>query len=100
MIGRAPTPPRQVDLATAPAPASSANQTAPPPVHALASAKGADGVEAPDADAVAKMRAPEPIGGDITHDIPTLRWIWWQHRGLGFTYPAELGIIVLEGGRP
>ncbi len=70
-----------------------------PPVHALASAR-VDAGEAPDAEAIATMRAPELIGGDVTNDVQTLRWIWWQHHGLGFTYPPESGIIVLEGGRP
>ena len=100
MTGRASTPPRQADLAPAPATASSANQTAPPPDHAPANARRTAGVEAPDADDIATMHTPELIGGDVTHHIPVLRQIWWSHRGLGYRYPAQRGIILIDGGRP
>ena len=28
-----------------------------------------------------------------------LRRIWWRQRRLGFTFPAQRGVIVIEGGR-
>ncbi len=33
-------------------------------------------------------------------EVPELRALWWRQRALGHRLPAELGIIVLEGGRP
>ncbi len=80
--------------------ASGANQTELPPARDVASARVGTGVEEPDPDAVATLHAPEFIGGDVTHCIPVLRQIWWQHRGLGFRYPPERNIIVTEGGKP
>ncbi len=29
-----------------------------------------------------------------------LRSIWWRQRRLGFTFPAQRGIIVIAGGKP
>ena len=67
--------------------------------HDLASGE-VDASEAPaDADDIATMHAPELIGGDVTHHIPVLRQIWWSHRSLGFRYPAERNIIVIDGGK-
>ncbi len=100
MTGRASTPPGQADLAPAPATAISTNQTALPPDHDLASGDGAADGEAPDADDIATMHTPELIGGDVTHCIPVLRQIWWSHRGLGYRYPAQPGIILIDGGKP
>ncbi len=93
-------PDRQADLAPAPATASGANQTALPPERDVASARVNAGVEAPDPEAIATLHIPDDIGGDVINDIQTLRWIWWQHHGLGFTYPAEIGIILIKGGKP
>ncbi len=100
MTGRASTSSRQADLAPAPATASGANQTALPPERDVASARVNAGVEAPDPEAIATMHARELIGGDVTHHIPVLRQIWWSHRGLGYRYPAQRGIILIDGGRP
>ncbi len=48
---------------------------------------------------LATLHALELIGGDITHHIPVLRQIWWSHRGLGYLYPAQRGIILIDGGK-
>ena len=34
------------------------------------------------------------------HDISDVRQIWWHHRRLGLRYPAEIGVIVIDGGWP
>ena len=99
MTGYPSTPARQADLAPAPATASGANQTALPPERDVASARVNAGVEAPDPEAIATLHIPDDIGGDVTHHITVLRQIWWQHHGLGFRYPAEPGIIVIDGGK-
>ena len=99
MAGRPSAPDHQADLSPAPSPTGGVNQTAPPPDHALASARVDVGASPPDADDIATMHAPELIGGDVTHHLPVLRQIWWSHRGLGFRYPAEPGIIVIDGGK-
>ncbi len=67
--------------------------------HEFASARGAASVEAPDPEAIATMHTPELIGGDVTHHLPVLRQIWWSHRGLGYRYPAQRGIILVDGGK-
>ena len=45
----------------------------------------------------------QPIGhGAAAGGLPlrTLRRIWWQHASWGHPPPAELGVILIEGGRP
>ena len=39
---------------------------------------------------------PRPIRAD---EIPELRAMWWRQARLGHRLPAELGVIVLEGGQ-
>ena len=39
---------------------------------------------------------PRPVRAD---EIPELRAMWWRQAALGHRLPAELGVIVLEGGR-
>jgi hypothetical protein len=39
---------------------------------------------------------PRPIRSD---EFPELRAIFWRQARLGHRLPAELGVIVLEGGR-
>ena len=31
-------------------------------------------------------------------EIPEVRALWWRHAALGRRLPAELGVILLEGG--
>ena len=31
-------------------------------------------------------------------EIPELRAMWWRQVGLGHRLPAEIGVIVVEGG--
>ncbi len=38
---------------------------------------------------------PRPVRAD---EIPELRSIYWRQAALGHRLPAELGVIVLEGG--
>ena len=38
---------------------------------------------------------PRPVRPD---EIPELRAMWWRQVALGHRLPAELGVIVLEGG--
>ncbi len=39
---------------------------------------------------------PRPVRDD---EIPELRALWWRQAALGHRLPAELGVIVFEGGR-
>ena len=32
-------------------------------------------------------------------ELPELRALWWRQAALGHHLPAELGVILLEGGR-
>ena len=50
-----------------------------------------------DTNRIAHLQVPPH--GDAAHDVKTLRWIWWQHRGLGYTYPTQKGLILLDGGQ-
>ena len=38
---------------------------------------------------------PRPIRAD---EIPELRAMWWRQAALGHRLPAEIGVIVIEGG--
>ncbi len=38
---------------------------------------------------------PRPVRPD---EIPELRAIWWRQIALGHRLPAELGVILLDGG--
>ncbi len=40
---------------------------------------------------------PRPVRPD---ELPELRALWWRQAALGHRLPAELGVIVIEGGRP
>ena len=33
-------------------------------------------------------------------EIPELRALWWRQAALGHRLPAEIGVIVIEGGWP
>ena len=73
-----------------------------PSALAPADSRGAEvdaDVDAPDPEAIATMHTPELIGGDVTHHLPVLRQIWWSQRGLGYRYPAQHGIILIDGGK-
>ena len=39
---------------------------------------------------------PRPVRAD---EIPELRSIYWRQAALGHRLPAEIGIILIEGGR-
>ncbi len=39
---------------------------------------------------------PRPVRPD---ELPELRAMWWRQVALGHRLPAELGVIVIEGGR-
>ena len=39
---------------------------------------------------------PRPIGPG---EIAQLRAMWWRQAALGHRLPAEIGVIVLEGGQ-
>ena len=39
---------------------------------------------------------PRPVRPD---EIPELRGMWWRQARLGHRLPAEVGVIVIEGGR-
>ena len=90
MTGRPSAP--KCPAALAPATASGANQTALPPDHAPASARVDGGVEAPDADDIATLRAPEPIG-----DIEGVRGVWWSLARQGHRLPAQRDVILIDG---
>ena len=62
------------------------------PEEDLASAKGAAGVEAPDAKSVTIMHAPEPID-----DIEDVRGVWWSLARQGQHLPAQHGVILIDG---
>ena len=38
---------------------------------------------------------PRPIGSG---ELASLRALWWRQAALGHRLPAEIGVIVLEGG--
>ncbi len=38
---------------------------------------------------------PRPVRDD---EIPELRALWWRQAALGHRLPAEIGVIVIEGG--
>ena len=38
---------------------------------------------------------PRPV---LPDEIPELRAIWWRQIALGHRFPAEPGVIVIEGG--
>ena len=38
---------------------------------------------------------PRPVRPD---EIPELRAMWWRQARLGFRLPAELAVIVIDGG--
>ena len=33
-------------------------------------------------------------------ELPELRSLWWRQARAGHPLPAEVGVIVIEGGRP
>ena len=39
---------------------------------------------------------PRPVRPD---EIPELRALWWRQAALGHRLPAEIGVIMLQGGR-
>ena len=39
---------------------------------------------------------PRPVRPD---EVPELRAIFWRQAALGHRLPAEIGVIVIEGGR-
>ena len=45
---------------------------------------------------VSQLR-PRQIGPG---ELASLRAVWWRQTALGHRPPAELGVIVVEGGRP
>ncbi len=38
---------------------------------------------------------PRPVRPD---EIPEVRALWWRQAALGHRLPAEIGVIVIEGG--
>ncbi len=38
---------------------------------------------------------PRPVRDD---EIPELRVLWWRQASAGHLLPAEIGVIVIEGG--
>ena len=40
---------------------------------------------------------PRPIGPG---ELASLRALWWRQTSAGHPLPPELGVIVIEGGRP
>ncbi len=46
-------------------------------------------------DLLVSQLVPRDVRPD---EIPELRAMWWRQAAAGFRLPAELGVIVLEGG--
>ena len=40
---------------------------------------------------------PRPIGPG---EMAQLRVLWWRQAALGHRLPAEIGVIVIDGGQP